>query len=237
MFKTLSTFFGPLVAISTDIRITPEVNEVGHWEFLDLLKILKIYEKFYSGRTGTMLDIGCNVGSWLLPLAQRYSQNKVLAIDCQQLAIDCVNQTISLNNLDNVQTMCCAVSNVCTVKDHNKINYSWGANFGAYEFESPYAKSDFNGRVLSETTTIDIVTIDSLHLNDVVFLKLDVEGMEYQAINGAVDSIKRCRPFIVYEHHKTNNPATQDLLKSLDYQTYSNFGQMTVAIPQSLTTL
>ena len=237
MFKTLSTFFGPLVAISSDIRITPEINELGQWEFIDLLNIIKTYEKFYGSRSGTMLDIGCNVGSWLLPLAQRYSQNKVLAVDCQQLAIDCVNQTIRLNNLDNVQTMCCAVSNVCTVKNHNKIDYTWGANFGAYEFESPYAESDFNGRVLSETVAIDIVTVDSLCLSDVVFLKLDVEGMEYQAISGTVDTIKLCQPFIVYEHHKTNNPACWDLLKTLNYQTYNNFGQMTVAIPQSLTAL
>lgn len=237
MFKTLSTFFGPLVTISTDIRITPEINTVGHWEFIDLLNIITVYEKFYNNQTGTMLDIGCNIGSWLLPLAQRYTQNKLLAIDCQQIAINCVDQTIKLNNLNNVQTIWSAVADTCVIKKYNKINYQWGANFGAYEFEEPYAESDFNGRTLPDTDTINVITVDSLSLNDVVFMKLDIEGMEYQALNGATNTIMQCQPFVAYENHKTNNKATVDLLKNLNYQIYNNFGQMTVAVPKSLTTL
>lgn len=237
MFKTLSTFFGPLVAISTDIRITPEVNEVGHWEFSDLLNILKVYEKFYSNRSGTMLDIGCNVGSWLLPLAQRYSQNKILAIDCQQLALDCVDQTIKLNNLNNVQTMCYAVSNVCNTTTYKRINYHWGANFGAYEFEEPYSSSDFNGQTLQETDNINIVTIDSLSVGDVVFIKLDIEGMEYSSLCGAVNTIQNCQPFIAYEFHKTNHAALLNLLTKLNYLIYDTIGQMNIAVPKTITSL
>lgn len=237
MFKTLSTFFGPLVAIDTDIRITPEVGQLGHWEFTDLLGIIDTYEKFYSNRKGTILDVGCNIGSWLLPIAQRYSNNNILAIDCQQLAIDCVNQTIKLNNLHNVQTKCCAVSNECTTKNVNKINYHWGANFGAYEFEPPHAESDFNGRNLVELEPVDVITIDSLSITDVVFMKLDIEGMEYSALRGAENTIKQSQPFIAYEHHKTDNAAAQELLANLNYKIYTTLGQMTVAIPKLLTAL
>lgn len=236
MFKTLSTFFGPLVAINTDIRITPEINNLGHWEFIDLLNIIKIYEDTCGGRTGTMLDIGCNVGSWLLPLAQRYTQNKILAIDCQQLAIDCVAQTISLNSLQNVQTMCCVMSDICGKKDYNAINYQWGANFGAYELDPPYAESDFNGHMSENIITLDVRTVDSLMLSDIVFVKLDVEGMEYQVLRGAENTIKQCRPFIAFENHKTNINAAVELLTNLNYRFDNNFGQMTIAVPKSLTT-
>ena len=235
MFKTLSTFFGPLVVINNDIRITQEINEIGHWEFNSFLEILKIYEKFYAGRQGTMLDVGCNIGSWLLPMAQRYQQNKILAFDCQPVTIECVNQTIQLNCLKNVQTECCVVSNCLEQVTYNKINYNWGANFGAYEFEPPYRGSDFNGQSTVELDTIATKTIDSLNLDQVVFIKLDIEGMEYKALKGAVDTIQRCGPFIAFENHKTDSNSVEQLLKDLNYIIYDSLGQMTLAFPTELT--
>jgi FkbM family methyltransferase len=233
MIKTLPTFFGPLAVIESDTRITEEIQQLGHWEFNQLLEILNIYEKFYADQSGTMLDIGCNIGSWTLPLAKRYQQNTVLAIDCQPLAIDCVNQTVELNNLTNVQVQCCAISDHCQQVQHNKINYQWRANFGAYEFEPPMHNADFNGTLLSELDIIQIQSIDSFDLDRVVFIKLDIEGMEYSALKGSVDTIQRCGPFVVFEHHKTDQDSAVQLLKDLNYVTYNSIGQMTVAVPVS----
>lgn len=233
MIKTLPTFFGPLVVIESDTRITEEIQQLGHWEFNQLLEILNIYEKFYSQRNGIMLDVGCNVGSWSLPLARRYQQNTILAIDCQQLALDCVNQTIQLNSLHNVQVECCAISDQCQQVQHNKINYNWKANFGAYEFEPPMHDSDFNGTLLLESEIVQVKSIDSLDLDSVVFIKLDIEGMEYQALQGSVDTIKRCDPFVVFEHHKTDWISATQLLTDLNYKIYNSVGQMTIAMPVS----
>jgi len=233
MIKTLPTFFGPLAVIESDTRITEEIQHLGHWEFNQVLKILDVYEKFYSQRNGIMLDIGCNVGSWTLPLAQRYQQNTILAVDCQPLALDCVNQTIQLNALHNVQAECCAISDHCGQVQHNKINYNWRANFGAYEFEPPMHDSDFNGALLRESETVQIKSIDSFDLDSVVFIKLDIEGMEYQALQGSINTIQRCSPFVVFEHHKTDRDSATQLLTDLNYVTYNTIGQMTVAIPVS----
>jgi FkbM family methyltransferase len=233
MIKTLPTFFGPLAVIESDTRITQEIQRLGHWEFNQLLEILNIYEKFYSQRNGIMLDIGCNVGSWSLPLAQKYQQNTILAIDCQQLVLDCVNQTIKLNALHNVQVKCCVISDQCQQVQHNKINYNWRANFGAYEFEPPMYNSDFNGTLLPELDTVQIQSIDSFDLDSVVFIKLDIEGMEYQALKGSIETIQRCSPFVVFEHHKTDRPSANQLLTDLNYVIYNSIGQMTVAVPVS----
>jgi FkbM family methyltransferase len=231
MIKTLPTFFGPLAVIKSDTRITEEIQQLGHWEFNQLLEILNIYEQFYSGRYGTMLDIGCNIGSWTLPLARRYQQNTILAVDCQPLAVDCVAQTIGLNSLTNVRVDCCAISNRCRQTSTNKINYNWGANFGAYEFEPPARNSDFNGTLSTESINIEIKTIDSLDLSDVVFIKLDIEGMEYQALQGAVDTIHRCRPFIVFENHKTDRASADQFLIDCNYVIYNTIGQIDIAVP------
>jgi FkbM family methyltransferase len=235
MIKVLPTFFGPMAVLESDTRITEEIQQLGHWEFDQLLEILQIYEKFYADRSGTMLDIGCNIGSWTLPIAQRYKQNNILAIDCQQLALDCVSRTVHLNDLNNVRVDCCAVSDCCDQIKQHKIDYDWHANFGAYEFESPQTASDFNGKLSTELDIVSVRTIDSLSLINVVFVKLDIEGMEHKALAGAKDTIQRCRPFIVYEHHKTNRSGAEQLLKDLNYTIYNSIGQMTVAVPTILT--
>ena len=232
MFKILSTFFGPLVAIETDIRISQEILECGHWEFQDTLKIVSIYEHYFRNCQGLMLDIGCNIGAWTLPLAHRYSQNTILAFDCQPLVIDCINQTVRLNQLNNVTAQCCAVSDQCSQVVYNKIDYKWGANFGAYEFEAPYANSDFNGRTTNDADVISTLTIDSMNLERVVFIKLDIEGMEYKALQGAKDTIQRCRPFIVFEHHKTDRKGAEDFCRNLNYRLLNTVGQMSLAVPK-----
>ena len=47
---------------------------------------------------------------------------------------------------------------------------------------------------LKNTRTIDVVTVDSLSLDKVSFIKFDVEGSESEAIEGAAETIKRDRP-------------------------------------------
>ena len=231
MFNPVPTFFGPLVAIDTDDRIGDELERVGHWEFRDFLEIMEIYQRLFSNKLGTILDIGCNIGTWTIPLAHRFSNNKVMAFDCQAVAIECVNKSVRLNHLSNVSTMWCAISNVNQSVSYNEINYNWGANFGAFEFEPPFVNSDFNGKLSNNTSKIEVRTIDSININHVSFIKIDVEGMEHKVIEGSIDTIKRCRPMIVWEHHKTNRDLANKLLTTLGYKEYNSVGQLTLSIP------
>ena len=235
MFKTLPTFFGPIVAIATDIRIAEEIDQQGHWEFGSTLEILNIYQRYYAGRSGHMLDIGCNIGTWTVPLARRYPKNTVLSFDCQPPLVECVKQTIQLNCLTNAQATCCAVSDTCGTATYRVIDYDWGANFGAYEFEPPYARPDFNGQTLDTTNTVATQTIDSLGLDSVVFIKLDIEGMELKALVGAQETLQRCGPFVAFEHHKTDRKTAEQLLQDLGYSICpQTIGQMTLAVPADL---
>lgn len=231
MFTTLSTFFGPMVAIETDIRIGYEIRYRGHWEFRDTLEIIECFQQHYADQSGIMLDLGCNIGSWTLPLAQRYPKNTVMSFDCQSAMIECLNQTIQLNNLTNVQTRHCAISDSCKTEIKPDIDYTWGVNFGAYEYEPPWHNSDFNCKTTDSRHKVTVVTIDSLEMDRVVFIKLDIEGMEYQALQGGIKTIQRDHPFIAFENHKTNRAAAEGLCRDLGYKIAKTVGQMTLAIP------
>lgn len=67
------------------------------------------------------------------------------------------------------------------------------------------------------------VAIDSFNFQECGLLKLDIEGAEFMAIQGAMETIKRCRPFIIVEANNLGrrfgyeNRDTLQLIRSLGY--------------------
>ena len=46
-----------------------------------------------------------------------------------------------------------------------------------------------------------MVTLDSYPLNQLDWLKIDVEGCEDRVLRGAADTLKRCKPTVIVESH------------------------------------
>ena len=91
---------------------------------------------------------------------------------------------------------------------------------------------------------VELLTIDSLELQDVSLLKIDVEEMEDQVLAGAEETILACRPVIIIEIMGGNNygTATPDVrerinhtietLESWDYRVTQLWAHDWLAIPQ-----
>ena len=77
---------------------------------------------------------------------------------------------------------------------------------------------------LKRTREIDVVTVDSLSLDNVSFIKFDVEGSECEAIEGARDTILKCRPLMkIACYHRSEDvfAIVQKVLSvSPDYKVY-----------------
>jgi FkbM family methyltransferase len=74
--------------------------------------------------------------------------------------------------------------------------------------------------------TIEIITIDSLNLDRLDYIKIDVEGYEEHVINGAIDTIKKYKPIIVLECYETFvplKPASLEFVKD-KYNLLINIG-------------
>src|SRR6266852_3981194 len=72
----------------------------------------------------------------------------------------------------------------------------------------------------SESVTTQIVqtrTLDSYHFKNVVFIKIDVEGHELQVLEGAEETIARCRPIILLEIKTTARSAVSACLKDRQF--------------------
>jgi len=72
---------------------------------------------------------------------------------------------------------------------------------------------------------VNTVTLDSLNLPSVSVIKMDVEGAEAKVIKGAIETLKRHRPMIVFENGRHFSEVSRTLeplyqLKELGYQFY-----------------
>ena len=61
---------------------------------------------------------------------------------------------------------------------------------------------------------IEITTIDTLKLDKLDYIKIDVEGYEQEVINGGLNTIKKCKPIIILECYETFSPSK---VASLEY--------------------
>jgi beta-1,4-mannosyl-glycoprotein beta-1,4-N-acetylglucosaminyltransferase len=87
-------------------------------------------------------------------------------------------------------------------------NISWISHEGSggigitNNFYEPSSPEEYVTRV----ETIEIITIDSLNLDRLDYIKIDVEGYEEHVINGSIDTIKKYKPIIVLECYETFSP-------------------------------
>ena len=85
-------------------------------------------------------------------------------------------------------------------------DYFVPSSFGGLELK-PRVDTEFIGQPVdySPGTTVAVqkISIDALSLPRVDLLKLDIGGMESEALEGALQTIKRCRPIFLVESIKT----------------------------------
>lgn len=72
------------------------------------------------------------------------------------------------------------------------------------------------------------INIDSLNIEDLVLIQLDVEGHELAALTGARATIQKCRPVIAVEDNSNN---CSGLLESLQYENVAQTPDLTIWVP------
>lgn len=151
--------------------------EKGGWQLEHLDTFLKHCDKFDN-----FIDAGTHIGSWSIH-ASKFFKN-VYSFEPYKPNFECLE--LNTKNYKNIHCYNLALSNknefVTLGDDENYDNHTSGKAIRNRE----------NGDT-------KCVTLDSLNLN-VDFYKLDVEGYEYFALQGSIDTIKRCNPLIMIEY-------------------------------------
>ena len=135
------------------------------------------------------IDVGANVGALTLLMALRSPQGAVAAVEPGPLICSRLRRNLQLNPSLAKRVH---VFEVGIAEKRGRLFWN----------EDPNNRGNA-GLLGSSGTSVEVLTlddiVDGMSPSRVDFLKIDVEGMELEAITGGLETIKRFRPFIYYE--------------------------------------
>lgn len=170
-----------------------------------------------------VVDLGANVGYYAIMAAwqvRSWSNSYVYAFEPNPYAFARLQRNRDLNRLSNL----IPVNQAAADKSGQMVLYlsPEGITFGSLR---PYLSH------LTEPYEVQVTTLDEFLRqfpeNKVGLMKIDVEGAELLALQGAQRTLERCRPVIFYEENETAYQAfgytaldVRHFLKNLGYRLY-----------------
>lgn len=224
---------GTLLVNRNDTTVGMMVSAFGDWEpeLRALIEAL-IRQAWPQGAMLDIVDGGANLGVHALSWARLPGyRTRVFAIEAQRLVYQQLNANLAINSIANVWTY----HRVLSDRDDQVTQLrcpdpTRPANFGAFEVVPPIGNANFDGQHFLPAEPVDSLTIDALPLAECALIKLDLEGMEDAALRGAIKTLERCRPLVLFERHKTDFESIRGLLRSLDYSLWGLPGDDVLAM-------
>jgi len=155
--------------------------------------ILSVIKKTSDQKKVFLLDCGSNYGFYSFYVASLSLGNQVLAFEASPETFNSFKANLELNNFRNIDYRNLAISEVS-----GKF-ISFYESYNDWESSATHNKFENNKIVNIETTTIDQELSKKDLSNFVVIIKLDIEGNEFNAIQGGKDTILKYEPLITIE--------------------------------------
>ena len=191
---------------TNDRFVGKSLEAYGEWCEPELELLLKVLEP-----GDQVFDVGANIGTHTVPFAKKVgNRGLVHALEPQRLVFQALCGNVSLNRLLNV---------VC-------LNKGAGKDQGIVKVPvlDPAVEQNFSAMNIegfSQGDSIEVVTIDTLEPNRCKLIKIDVEGMEADVLDGAEITIKRLQPILFIENNsEDNSPNIIQRILELNYQAW-----------------
>ncbi len=174
----------------------------------------------------SIVDIGANYGLYTLSLAVKTGKTgKVVAFEPTPSVADCLEQSITQNNLHNIQLHHVGVS------DH-------AGSAKLYLNPNPELNSLHSDDTSEENyESVELVTLDNIFETNnwkcIDFIKLDAEGEEVNIINGSKKTLTTFSPLIMYElkHGDKLNLPLINRFEELGYSPFSLVPSLNLLVP------
>jgi len=138
----------------------------------------------------TVLDVGANIGAHTLWMARRVGPaGSVIAFEPQRAVFQTLCANMALNGMTNVDPYWAAVGAQPGYVTVPRLDPTAAANFGATSLIWGHPGDK-----------VRMMSIDELELSACRMIKVDVEGMELDALRGAEATISRLRPILYVEN-------------------------------------
>jgi len=150
----------------------------------------------------TYIDVGAGSGDTTFSFSQEFKT--VYGFE--------PNPDYNLEDLGNVRFFKIALSDKAGIAELRLVE-----DFKMLEHGSiaPRRNKGWEGRIYEVPTS----TLDSFNFEDVDLIKIDVEQGELEVINGALETIKKHKPVIIFENKRQENDIVITILEELGYKT------------------
>lgn len=157
-----------------------------------------IYERFYRIRkSDVIVDAGAFVGMFAVKAAKKVgSKGKVIAIEPEKENLRFLKKNIEENKLENVIVI---EKGLWSRKERRKLYLGYRSSASLV-----YPSKKF---IEVEVDALDSI-ISELNLENVDFIKMDVEGAEIEALKGASKILNRKLNLAIAAYHKINGEPT-----------------------------
>lgn len=188
----------------------------------------KAFDLLASDAPQLFLDIGANVGMSALSIFTLKSNAKVISFEPNFINYPFLEKLV--NKFNNFQYMSVGLGNEAQSLDFYYPIYNNKHMTALGSCDRQKAESWLNEKTVYffdadklkiEKITIDIQTLDSFHLQP-DFIKMDVEGFEYQVLLGSSTTINDNRPILLIEGVAKDDKVHQQL-KDWQYETFKFF--------------
>lgn len=171
------------------------------------------------------IDGGANIGVHTLEWARlMHEWGEVIGFEAQEIVFYALAGNIAINNCLNARVKLAALGEVCGELAIPQPNYLKPSSFGSLEIRQS-ATNEFIGQTISyddnAMNKVPMISIDSLNLLRLDFLKIDVEGMEIEVLKGAKETLNRCKPIMLIEVIKSDRLELENFAFQYGYKLFS----------------
>ena len=203
--------------VGTKVFKWPEGDECL-WKWAHQASHIDAVLPFLNGR-GVCVQAGGGCGVWPAVLAGMFETVytfEPFIPNFKALSINCAEY-------QNVLAF-----NACLGDSHGCVDIGWASEKYAINYGAQYAVGQ---------GVVPVFRLDDLALKECDFICLDIEGAELEAVRGAEQTIKECRPVIMIEeaghakHFGNTERAARDLVVSYGYKVISKTRDDVLLVP------
>jgi FkbM family methyltransferase len=156
------------------------------------------------------IDIGAHIGKYSIPLSKIAS--RIVAVEPDPDNYECLKRNVETNRIRNITTV-----NMLAWKEDTTVKFYLTDKKGGGTTKEGLPLRTYVGRYLElQAETMDNM-LKSLGISEVDWIKIDVEGAEYEVLKGLRETLSKCKPHIIAEIMKPNLKKVLALMDDLDY--------------------
>jgi FkbM family methyltransferase len=177
--------------------------------FFEVQELRTLTRVVGTGRN--IVEVGANIGNHLVFYAQHMHAKKIFPFEPNPDAVALLSRNIKANKLESVV-------------DDRGVGIGLGAEYGKFSVVLPGENNLGAAQLAPGSGELEVFPLDEkLGDEKVDFMKIDVEGMEFEVLAGAVNTIRRNRPILMIEVFRPKIDKFEEWCKANDYRVIKRF--------------